>query len=543
MTTAVVFDWLIFGWIYYLIAYALLPLMILVTKKFLDTNDLRYALINGLILAVVMEQPTFILIYPLLGFLFALFESRFKLKMILRGLILTAISLSIWFLTALSFFTSYNSAESFSSYQGYLFLPTLGQFSHLSSLLNPMRLWGSTFNYQFETYFPKELFFLSFVPIFLAIIGLLSRPRDRRVLFAAIAYFFAFFAYLIYGNFHFFVYNLPYGSIWEAPSVFLVPAALGLALLIGYANQTFSNIAIKFNSTTKRKIVRLLSFALILILIVCASIPWWTGQTSGSPIPGPAIKLNLYSTPNGYTAWSNQVKTQNSYFVLYLPLYSANVQIANTTYFSLPYEGVNGAIYLQINGLPYISSYYVPQYLRELTEASSQVGQSWGSVSIKYIVVYTNVESAYNTTEITSSLSRQSGIVEVANMPGVVVYENDYAKPVVYANNATTQITYQDPTTYKLQANSTSPFLLVLNQGYSNGWTASVNGKQLTTHENDTGFNSWYINDAGNMTIEIYYAPQTTYIATMIASIAVIISVLVYIILATVRNVKRARKQ
>ena len=171
------------------------------------------------------------------------------------------------------------------------------------------------------------------------------------------------------------------------------------------------------------------------------------------------------------------------------------------------------------------------------------MGQSWGSVSIKYIVVYTNVESAYNTTEITSSLSRQSGIVEVANMPGVVVYENDYAKPVVYANNATTQITYQDPTTYKLQANSTSPFLLVLNQGYSNGWTASVNGKQLTTHENDTGFNSWYINDAGNMTIEIYYAPQTTYIATMIASIAVIISVLVYIILATVRNVKRARKQ
>ena len=42
MTTAVVFDWLMFGWIYYLIAYALLPLMILVTKKIL--RDKRFTL-------------------------------------------------------------------------------------------------------------------------------------------------------------------------------------------------------------------------------------------------------------------------------------------------------------------------------------------------------------------------------------------------------------------------------------------------------------------------------------------------------------------
>lgn len=187
MTTAVVFNWLMFGWVYYLIAYDLLPLMILTTKKFLETNDLRYALINGIILSIAMEQPTFILIYPLFGFIFVILESRFNLKTILKGLLLTVISLSIWLLTALSFFASYNNPATLSFYQGDYFNVILAQFGHFSSLINPIRLWGSTFNYQFETYFPKELTLLSFVPIFLAVIGLLLRPRDRRVLFRGIS--------------------------------------------------------------------------------------------------------------------------------------------------------------------------------------------------------------------------------------------------------------------------------------------------------------------------------------------------------------------
>jgi hypothetical protein len=136
--------------------------------------------------------------------------------------------------------------------------------------------------------------------------------------------------------------------------------------------------------------------------------------------------------------------------------------------------------------------------------------------------------------------------VKVTSFPDVVVYQNEYAKPVVYtdSSNATVEIKYHDPTMYKVQANSTSPYFLVLNQIYSAGWTASVNGTKLTTHiEDSNGFNNWYINYAGNMTIDIYYEPQTTYIAGMMASIVVIISVSVYIIFATVRNVRRNQRR
>ncbi len=545
MSTAVVFDWLMQGYVYYLIAYLLLPLLILTTKRFLETNDLRYALINGIMLSIAMAQPTFILIYPLLGFLFVLFESRGCLKIIRRGIVLTAISLSIWFLTALSFFTSRTAALSF--YQGNYFDVMLSQFNHFSSLIDPIRLWGSTFNYQFETYFPKQLIFLSFLPLLVTAIALLLRPRDRRVLFCALAYLFVFFSYQSYINLHYLVFDLPYGSIFEAPSIFLIPASLGLALLIGYASQDISRVFSKFNKVASRHLFHNACFIIILILVISASIPWWTGQTSGKPIFGPALKLNLYQIPSGYTEWSNVVAGDNEHFVLCLP--GGNVFIGNTGYFSDsygPYGRVNGVIYSEVNNLPSVSASNSSLLLNELLGNNSQVGEIWGSFSIKYIVVYTNVGAPYNVTAILSSLSVQSGIVKVASFPDVVVYQDEYAKPVVYSDNsnATVEITYHDPTTYKIQANSTSPYLLVLNQVYSSAWIASVNGTKLTTNnENSDGFNSWYINYTGSMAIDIYYEPQTTYIISWIASVVVLISVSVYIILATVRNLKRVRKK
>ncbi len=546
MTTAVVFNWLMQGYIFYLIAYDLLPLMILTTKKFLETNDLRYALINGITLSIAMAQPAAILVYPVLIFLFVLFESRGCLKIIRRGLVLVAITLSVWLLTALSFLISRTSALSF--YQGNYFNVMISQFSNLSSLINPIRLWGSTFNYQFETYFPKELIMLSFLPLLVAAAGLLLRPRDRRVLFCSLAYLFVFGSYLTYINLHYLVFNIPYGSIFEAPSIFLVPASLGLALLIGYANEDIPRVFTKFGKFASRHIVRNACFIIILIIVISASTPWWTEQTSGKPIFGPALKLNLYQIPSGYTEWSNVAAGDNEHFVLCLPG-GGSAPIGNTGYFSQsygPYGRVNGVIYSEVNNLPCVSASNSSLLLNELLDGNSQVGEFWGSLSIKFIVVYTNVGAPYNVTEILSRLSTQSGLVKVASFSDVVVYQDEYAKPVVYADssNATVEITYHDPTMYKVQATSTSPYFLVLNQVYAEGWTASVNGTKLTTHiEDSNGFNSWYINYVGNMTINIYYEPQTTYIASMIASIVVLISVSVYVILVTVRNVERARKQ
>jgi hypothetical protein len=544
MTTAVVFNWLMFGWIYYILAYDLMPLMIIVTKKFIETNDFRYALLNGIILAAATTQPTFLLVFPLLGILFVIFESKGDLKTILRGFKYTVVSLLIWFLTILSFLTSGNSSTALSFYQGDFFSTLVAQFSHFSSLINPIRLWGSTFNYQFETYFPKELILLSFLPLLVAMVGLLLKPRDRRVLFCSLSYLFVFVSYQVYINLHYIVFNLPYGTIFLAPSIFLVPASLGIALLIGFTHQAISNTSI-FNKRVSKRMVRNASSVLILILIISSSIPWWTGQTSGTPIDGPPTKLNLYQMPSDYKNWNNLVVADNDYFVLYVPM-SSSAQIINSSYFSLPYEGVNG-IFTNINNLPYVKESDANLFLNELFTENSQVAEHWGSYSIKYVVVYTNIQSSYNMDNILNRLSSQNGLKEVVRLPNVIVYENLYAKPVVYAEDSgtTTKITYHDPTTYEVLANSTSPYLLVLNQAFSNNWVASVNGTILPSSvhfQNDDGFNGWYINYTGAMNIKIYYAPQTIYLASTLVSVSTIIVIVLYLIVVTVRDVRRSRK-
>jgi hypothetical protein len=340
------------------------------------------------------------------------------------------------------------------------------------------------------------------------------------------------------------VNNLPYGSIFEAPSIFLVPASLGLALLIGFTNQSISRTSFKFKNVVSRGLVRNVSSIAILILVISAGIPWWTGQASGDPIPGLPTKLNLYQIPLSYKDWSNAVATDNKYFVLYIPL-SPNLQIMNTSYFSMPYEGVNSGVFTQINNLPYISISNTTLFLKDLVKEDSQVGETWGSYSIQYIVVYTNVQGAYNMTNLMNRLSKQSGIVKVATLPDVVVYKNEYAKPVIYANspNATTQITYHDPTSYKILASSTSPYFLVLNQFYSDCWIASVNGTKLPINvhiKEGNGFNGWYINYTGAMTIDVQYEPQAIYFVSILISVGVLIAILLYLILVTVRDFERS---
>ncbi len=539
MTTPVVFNWLMFGWIYYLIAYDLFPLMILASKKFIETNQIRFALINGLILVAATSQPAFLLVFPTVGFLFVLFECRGFFNAVWKGLSFTFVSLSVWFLSALSFFTSYNNGETLSFYHGDYFGVIQDQFRNFANIINPTRLWGSTYNFQFETYFFHDLIILSFVPIVLAAVALLWRPKDKRVLFFFLTYLFALFAYVIYNNLQFLVFNLPFGGVFEAPSVFLVPASLGLAFLIGYFNNILPSWS-KFSRIFRVRLVKHASFLLLLVVVISVGIPWWSGQTSGEPLRGPTTKLNLYSMPSGFTEWNKNASSNGDYFVLYVP-FDTNLQIANSTYFSQTYEGVNMGVFTEVNNLPYVSVTNSSLFLGELMSGASGLAESWGNFSIKYVVVYTDVLSAYNMTDILAHLSIEEGLVEIERLPGVVVFENSFAKPVIYTDNnsAEMQITYSDPTLFKIQVNSTMPFSIVFNQLYSNSWRAWVNNTALSDSahfKNPDGFNCWQINQTGNMTIDLYYEPQTTYLISTIISISTLIVILVYLLLVLIRK-------
>jgi hypothetical protein len=94
--------------------------------------------------------------------------------------------------------------------------------------------------------------------------------------------------------------------------------------------------------------------------------------------------------------------------------------------------------------------------------------------------------------------------------------------------------------------NSTLPFLLTLSQSYSTGWVASVNGTTLPSadhiKEENTDFNGWLINSNGTMTIDLKYKLQTTYFSSLLVSSGILIGILLYLLLATLKNVKKTRR-
>jgi hypothetical protein len=546
MTTAVVFDWLIFGWIYFLMGYALLPLSILITAKYLKTSDVRYMLANGLIVSVALAQPSFIVIYPVITLIFVLFMSWRNHSLLMKGLFYTMFSLGIWLLTMMRFFVSYAKMGVFAVYNNDLMGAIVAQFSNLEVPSNLLRFWGSTWNYQFETYFPKELVFLSFVPFIVAIMALLLKPHEKKVFFWASLYFFVLFAFIAYVHMTFLVNNVPFGSVFQFPCVFYIPACIGIAILLGYANQALLDFSKKIHKNKKQQLMRISSSLLILLVIVGGGLPFWLGATSGTPIVGPPHKINLYQIPSGYTEWPDAVSASDEYFVLYIPLY-ANPQIVGSEYFSLPYEGVAERIFTGTNDLPYVSPPNATLLLDQLM-AGEPVSEAWGLCSIKYVVIYTDVASTYEIDEILTSLRSQNDLVEVANLTGVVVFDNLYAKPIVYADDAEVfiDIVFHDPTSYYMETNATNPFTIVFNQIYSDDWVAFVNGVKIpkTEHSKDiNGFNAWHINSTGSMDIHLYYEPQTLYSICTIISSSVVILIILLIIVLTVykRKIKHSK--
>jgi hypothetical protein len=542
MTTPILFNWLIFGSIFYIIGYDLLPFSIFLTKKFLDTNNFRYALVNGLVLAVVLYEPTLILIYPTLSFIFVLFECRAKLKAIIRGLGFILVSILVWVLSALTFFVSYNNGGTLSFYQGEFLSATVTQFLNLTAIINPMRFWGGTFNKQFETFFPQSLVLFSFLPLVVGFLALLFRPRKRQVLFFSVAYIFVFAAFEISLNLPLFVTSFRYGAVFEAPSIFLVPASLGLSLLIGTTTESASQYCIKLLHTRVRGIAKIATVVAIVSVIIIAGFPWWTGQLTGDPGPVGASRLNLYEIPQDYYSWTSATTTNGQHFVLYLPLQN-NIQINNTQFFSNTYQGVNRAILTDINDLPYVSVQNSTLLLNDLLNGDRQFAITCGFLGIGYIVVVTNAIAQDNGVDLTQRLSQQNGLVKVLSYPDVIVFEDMYATAVVYGfgGDVHTQITYQDPTSYKLISNSTTSFYLVLDQSFANGWTATVDGIQIpSTDHIDTpdGLNSWFINQSGKLNIVLYYQPQTEYFASFVFSIVFLIGLSAFLVVEGLRNIR-----
>jgi hypothetical protein len=93
-----------------------------------------------------------------------------------------------------------------------------------------------------------------------------------------------------------------------------------------------------------------------------------------------------------------------------------------------------------------------------------------------------------------------------------------------------------NPTEYTINMDVTSPSYLVLNEQFDSNWVAYVNGELISNHSSFNNYaNAWFINETGQLTINLSYLPQSTVMPAYLVS-ALTMSVLVlYVIWALIK--------
>jgi len=512
MLSPMVMDQLVYGWINYLMGYALLPFFMLCLAAYVKKGELRFALAAGVLEAVALWRPTEIVTYTLLAVIFSIvygYRSRIK-KGLVFTIVATAVALLsvIYYFFPLSFSGTLSGAAYTPSYMG-----SVVQYYRIASIPVLLRLGGLYMNPIYSSYFtfwsyPFLYIMLVFVPV-----GVALNWRNRTAYFFLSSYLLVFLAYFVYKNYNFFIYHIPYGVIFEGLNPLFFPGAIGLAGLTGYSVDA---ILKKIKGKKKNRFYGLLALSFFIVSVW--AYPWWTGQFIGPQTSGVPQRLSIYSIPKSYLDWSRKVNATSG-FVLYYP---------GGSYVFINYENfthaVNGAIFYNTNDLPPVSqdistviTYWIISKIYNATEVLGQLG-------IKYYVLYLDVPGVYNSTEIMQAMNQSKGVDLVMKNSDIAVYRISEALPLIFSNGSKIAITSCSPSGYTLKVDAENSTRIVLLQSYDPRWVAYANGVMVKNQQISIygfEFNSWVLRGNESYTLKIVYLPQYQYEVYLGASIAV----------------------
>jgi len=570
MTTPVLFDRLMGGGIGYLFDYFLLPLYTLFAYRAVSARSSRrliyYSLAEGLLLNLLVPNPSVLLAYIPLNFLVLALAREVDWRrrlinwivqiLVLIGTLIPFVFINLYLLNI----THLNIVATAHYFASGGVNALWWQYVFSNSFANVIRLWGSAFGFQFEASYPQNLLFASFFGVFFAGLSpFLARGNAKRVALAFLGLFATLVGaiYFIHENFYFATSIPVLGAMLLNLIELFFAASLGLSMALAATTE-----GLLYRARRSRKKLRSFAYiSVILLVVVSAGLPWFSLQVSGNPsanalaknmfpswiaLPGPITKLNLAQVPSGYYSWQKAVKAQPEYFVLYWPPLNpgvGHIRFNCDPLFNGSFKGVcilDGPVNV-FNGLPSVISPFpapLSNVIGNLTAGQqADYAQILGNLGIKYIVIYenTSVSSGQNWSTLYSALKGQPGFVKV-NVPGVIVFVNTQAKPILHAegddaNVSDVRINYD---VFSADVSAKGPFLLVLDQAYDPSFRLNVNGSEIPASAHvkvDRYFNGWSLNGTGTYHVLITYAGDTDFLALQLAYVAFMISILVYLLM------------
>jgi len=530
ITTPLFFNYSVMGWQFVLLALGLFPLALMNYELSIRTNKLRYAIITGLIYSLAVLQSQAIIWYPLAFIILSVFITSSKVDLLkcLKFLIiifLIFLAIHICWILPLLFSKSSVIAQAVSQYD-------ISRFASRLNMLNLLRLWGSLFNYQYESAFFSYLIFLSFVPAIVAYFALILRKKDKRGLYFAIL---SLLPLLFYLGRNVLLY-IPFSNVIRDCSRNIVFSTFSYPILIAMTIDALINKRNKlsFNTLKFSGYKNILGYTLI-ILIVLNSYPFWTGELYGKSRYGYDIRLRTLRFPKEYyTVEKMLTKKKIDFKVLYLPM-GGRMGLLHDKRFYGAYNEIADifANYAQVPSVINISDkgIGVAQDYANVLQESINYNKSLlllnllNLANIKYIIIRLNTYLGSNQLsmkEIAQNLEKINRLPKTYEKNSIVIFENPYfLLPYIYPsvenaiiyNNldsmvnmieasssnklplfiekahlkmdlhilANTQtypnITFRkiNPTKYKVIIdNATRPFFLVFSESYHPKWKAYI---------------------------------------------------------------------
>ncbi len=313
ITTPVFFNYSLMGWQFALFAMALFPLAIQWLCQSVREDNLRYAVGVSFVWSLAALQSQSLIWLPLLffGFGFYLIHDRLSAQVFFKKIgIIFALFIGLnghwWFPIAIF------QDENITSGAIVLSQISVGADSKFNTL-NALRLWGSLFNFQYESAMSNGLLLCTWLLPIIMIMAFFSPKTDSRRI-ATIMGLFAIMlpiSLLLLNGYREILAEIPGAGLIRQLSRFTVLTSFAYAVLIAILLDSLAS---------SRRFLAHFFLCAVSAMLITSIWPWWTGQLLGSNSSGPDFRLRVKSFSHDYYAVENYLshigmKTR----ALYLP--------------------------------------------------------------------------------------------------------------------------------------------------------------------------------------------------------------------------------
>ncbi|MFZ5366158.1 MAG: hypothetical protein ACOZBZ_02595 [Patescibacteria group bacterium] len=426
------FNYAAIGWLFILFSMGILPLSLIFFIRSVKEEKTLYSILTGFSFFLATVQSQSLVWYPLafLSLVFFLINNKRSLFVYLRSLsVIFFVFLGLSAFWWLSFLLGEKSGA-LSTGLG-LSSVSLGTWARLSNI-NILRVWGSLFNYQYETSYPSVLTPLSFLLPFLAYSSLFFLKK-RRIVYSLVLLSFV----------PIILFKLGPGFITILPLSDLIRDVARFSVLSSFSYVILASLVLNFMLEHQQKQVKIIGIIFSIFLVINAY-PFWAGELFGEQKHDYDNRLRTYKFPPGYFTLENSLREEKTDTkVLYLPITSA-LQIVDDKRF---YGGFNGirdifASYSPKPGLIGISDKVernVASLVSELQEILNKqqiekLSKLLSLMDVKYLVVRKNVEFLIGVSgkEVAASLSKETPVTIRQEWDKISLFENNNFLPHFY---------------------------------------------------------------------------------------------------------------